>query len=352
MDKIKTLLRLVVALLSVLLLKTIKNYFKVNSEALKNLLLKKGFHPSIAMNPFIVFNEYNSKQILYINFWAKIVLEIFSLSVKKKCWKSEKNSQLLLWVGFKQAFVYDVDLLFDKTIFFTSYTEINIPENILIKEKVIVYSVMIGDYDEVLDPVYVSDNCDYILFTDNVNVKTKIWKVHLIQSDKNYSKKWNVCYYKFLVHRILPRQYNYSIYVDASILICGDIIQLFQYLNNNVCLAMIKHRIRCSMKQEIDICIEWKVIQEKTGQKQYQDYIDKGFPDDLGLVEAGVLIRKHSDVKVQKVMETWFDEFTKYPTRDQFSIMYSIWKNAMKNYCIIDGEVWSNQFMRVKRHRA
>ena len=350
MKRVKLFFKWMIAFTAIVLLKTIKSYFRdENNKKFKDLLLKEGFHLSIANNPFIVFNDFSSKNTVYFNFWAKVVLKIFIFSIKKDCWeitkywKTTKYSYLLADAGLQQVYVDNINL------FAFGYEEIKIPENAPINEKMVVYSVMIGDYDDVVDPVYVSDNCDYVLFTDDANLKTNVWKIQLIQPNKNYSDKWNVCYYKFLAHKVLSEQYNYSIYVDAKVFICGDIAQLFKYLNHNCNLALVKHFSRQSVIQEIEACVEAGKVKKEEAMKQYDDYIKKeGFPDNLGLIESCVLIRKHTNSNVQKVMETWFEEFTKHPTRDQFSIMYSLWKNSMKDYCIIDGYVLSNQFMIIK----
>ena len=341
MKSVKEFLKWIIAFTAIALLKTIKNYFQdKHNKKFKDLLLKEGFHLSIVNNPTILFTDYSSKNIIYFNFWAKIALKLFFRSIKTDCWSSKKGSRMLETLGFRQAYIYNTDFFINK------YAEITIPENVPILEKVVIYSVMIGDYDEVVDPVYVSDNCDYVLFTDDANLKTKVWEIRLIQPNKNYSDKWNVCYYKFLAHKVLSEQYNYSIYVDAKVFICGDIVRLFQYLNPNCHLAFAKHFARHSLMEEINACVGANKVKKEEAMRQYEDYTKKeGFPDNLGLIESCVLIRKHTNTNVQKVMETWFDEFTKYPTRDQFSIMYSIWKSAMSDYCIIDEDICNSRFM-------
>ncbi len=166
----------------IILLRTIKGYFKSNNEQFKDLLLGKGFHLSIANNPFIVFNNYKSVlPTIYIHFYAQFVIKKVSFCIRRNCWKNDICLKLLRIVGLQQAYLYDIKLMFEKIPNRKPCTEIKIPENLLINERVVVYSVMIGNYDEVLDPVYVSDNCDYILFTDNANIKTNVWKVHLIE---------------------------------------------------------------------------------------------------------------------------------------------------------------------------
>ena len=88
-------------------------------------------------------------------------------------------------------------------------------------------------------------------------------------------------------------------------------------------------------------------------EKLYDDYMSEGFPDNLGLIESAVLVRKHNDARVKRAMEKWMEEFTKYPLRDQFCIMYSLWKINMKDYHMVNGSLWNNQFMIIRtKHKA
>ena len=57
-------------------------------------------------------------------------------------------------------------------------------EYIPFQGKGVVYSAIIGDYDRVKEPKYVDPDFDYILFTDNPNLQTKIWKVRLIDNSE------------------------------------------------------------------------------------------------------------------------------------------------------------------------
>jgi len=331
---------------AIILLQTIKRYFKNDNKPFINLLLHNGFHPSVVNNPSIVFNNnISAAPTKYIHSYAKFAIKIISFCIRKDfCRNWQWN--LFRNIGLLPAYSYDAILMLGRY----KYTEIKIPEATLPEEKILIYSVMIGDYDVIFDPVFVSDNCDYILFTDNVNIKAKIWKVHLIQPDKEYPDKWNVRYYKILAHKVLPKQYKYSMYVDASIFICGDIRQLLKFINEDSKFVLFKHSANNTLLEEIDACIKQKSINKEILLKQYNEYRLNGFSDNSGLAECGILVRDHNDPSVKNAMDIWFSEYDKYPMRDQLSIMYAVWKSNV-DYTIIDGSVWNNQFSVVKRHK-
>jgi hypothetical protein len=341
----KIFIKRIIALLTIILLRTIKSYFWLDNAKFKQLLSEKGFHLSIINHPQILFNGNRSRFVIYSNWWAKWVLKFFAYYLKQDCWQYCNSAILLKRIGLKQSFFCDLRQIVRMA------QPLEMPGNERIdNKKVVIYSVMTGNYDAISDPVYISENCDYILFTDNANIQSQIWQIKLIEKSEDFPDKWYSRYYKMLAHKVLSEKYDYSIYVDAKILICGDIVQLINYLNKDCHFAVIKHHARCNIKQEMEYCIKKGKADEAETKRQYQEYIGVGFPDNIGLTDNCMLVRNHKDSELQKVMETWFDEFNKYPNRDQFSMMYSLWKNNMNNYRIIEGVVYSNQFMIEKKH--
>jgi hypothetical protein len=238
--------------------------------------------------------------------------------------------------------------------------KIKIPKKRIKTGRIAVYMVNTSNYDKVFDPLVISENCDYFLFTDNPNVDVKIWQVILI--DKSVSSYYNtplLCsrYYKMLPHRFLSEKYDYSIYLDAKNLIIGDIAQLINFLGNDknmeslaVTFAVIRHNVRQNITEEKWRCIELGFIPADVAEKQIADELSQGFPDDFGLVDCRCLVRKHSDKHLQQAMETWFAEFEKYPYRDQLSVMFSLWKSGFRNFKIIEGNVYNNQFIKQARY--
>ena len=59
-------------------------------------------------------------------------------------------------------------------------------------------------------------------------------------------------------------------------------------------------------------------------------YNKLNFPDNSGLSENSLIIRKHNDIKCIIFMEKWFNEIKKYSHRDQLSFNYIFWKTGYK----------------------
>ncbi|MGE6539335.1 hypothetical protein [Bacillus luti] len=49
------------------------------------------------------------------------------------------------------------------------------------KPKVIVYTALFGNYDSVKEPLFIDENIDYILFTDNRSIQSNNWKTKILE---------------------------------------------------------------------------------------------------------------------------------------------------------------------------
>ena len=55
-------------------------------------------------------------------------------------------------------------------------------------------------------------------------------------------------------------------------------------------------------------------------------YIKEKFPDNLGLTENCIIIRRHKNKNIIKLMKVWWNEIKHNSYRDQLSLNYAIWK--------------------------
>ena len=88
-------------------------------------------------------------------------------------------------------------------------------------------------------------------------------------------------------------------------------------------------------------------------EQRWQRYAEWGFEDDLGISENGLLIRKHNDVRVTKLMELWWEEYQKGCLRDQVSLMPCMYRtDFMSCFQFIEMDIRNNNFVEVMRHKV
>ena len=75
---------------------------------------------------------------------------------------------------------------------------------------------------------------------------------------------------------------------------------------------------------------------------QYNAYIEDNFPDNSGLFEKTVFIRRNN-LEINNLFDLWWENNLKYSYQDQISYPYVLWKtNIMPDY-IIKKNVFNNE---------
>jgi len=73
-------------------------------------------------------------------------------------------------------------------------------------------------------------------------------------------------------------------------------------------------------------CIGCKKELRNVVEKQLERYRAEGYPKHAGMVETGLLLRKHNDMKCKLLCNAWASELLKESHRDQLSFNYVCWK--------------------------
>ncbi|SIQ39251.1 glycosyltransferase domain-containing protein [Maribacter ulvicola] len=211
-------------------------------------------------------------------------------------------------------------------------------------EKIVVYTGAFGE-NYGLIPQKKVKGIDFFCFTDDPNKIKSPWKpIELIKDDDDEGRKNR--HPKILPH-LYFKDYDISIYIDNNFLIIGDIYKLLNELKGFK-MAIFDHN-QCDDKRdciydEFDALL--KLGRERGKYKDAPEIMQKqidflkkeNYPKNNGLISAGVLIRKHNDKEVIKVMEDWWQILSTMSKRDQLSFDYVAWKNNFKP-TIIPGDL-------------
>ena len=232
--------------------------------------------------------------------------------------------------------------------------------------KIVVYTCITQDYDNLLEPVFVDKEVDYICFTDNSellkqNYTKNTWKILDIPSDilsitEDKLKQQRLV--KILAHKVLPEDYSLSVYIDANIRITfyiTDFLKKYLYSRrNNDFILIRKHPTRnCIYDEQKEVIRLGKDTFENTRQ-QMMKYIQEGYPAQYGLTENNILVRCHQDKRCIDLMNCWADEVIQYSYRDQLSFNYALWKTGLKNHGvrIIDMPIHNSKWFRYFKHKC
>ncbi len=234
------------------------------------------------------------------------------------------------------------------------YTEYD--ERELQDKKIVVYSCITGDYDNILEPVYIPNNIKYVLYTNSEKVNSINWEIRKIP--ENIKKINNNIlinrYIKMHPHELFKNEFDYSIYIDGNIKTISDLSPFINQINNKTGLAIHRHYARDDVYMEVDTCILYKKGNKEKLMNQAQSYKKEGMPTHFGLLECNVIVSDLKSESAKAILDSWWDEFIKSESfRDQISLPYIIWKMGykIKDIGCLGYNVYKNPKLRRVSHK-
>ncbi len=215
-------------------------------------------------------------------------------------------------------------------------------------DKICVYTCITGNYDN-LKEVNREKGIDYYCFTNNKEIKSKSWKVIYIEDDKLSNVKL-ARKIKILGHEIL-KKYDILLWMDAAVSFKKKISDfIYFYLDDKHDFIAFKHGVRNNITDEAYECVKLGKETKENVIKILNFYRKKNYPDNNGLIESTVFIKRNSD-KVSQTMKIWFDMIINYSHRDQLSFNYCIFQTGLKVKWI-NKKVFDNEWFDWKKHNS
>ena len=212
------------------------------------------------------------------------------------------------------------------------------------KANVVLYTAIIDNYDKFIMPEYISDEWDYVLFTDLDIPDDHVFDVR--RPDYcNENPARIVRYLKSNPHKFFP-EYDYCVWIDANILIKGPHLEktVEDCVNRNVLFMGCPHpENRENMYQELAACISRKKDNPNILMEQVMRYHKEGFPVESPILAGGLSVRRHNDPQVVAFDELWWNEIENGSCRDQISLMYALWRQGFEY------EIFSN-LQNIRKH--
>jgi hypothetical protein len=196
--------------------------------------------------------------------------------------------------------------------------------------KKVVYSILIGKYDKISTFAKQKDY-KYFLFSDIKYDNTNWTIIPFSKIKKKKISKIKMTRYIKLFPHLFFKNYELSIYIDASYVINGDLNELLlRALNPSFDLYLLQHPERNKVFQEFSAVIYCKKEKKRIVNLVKKRYKKTKFPDKLELTENSIIIRRHNNKNIIKLMKAWWNEIKNYSYRDQLSLNYAIWKLNLK----------------------
>jgi len=207
--------------------------------------------------------------------------------------------------------------------------EINIiiDEQISQKKEIVVYTSISGNYDLLKEVVCPEKNIEYICFTDQ-EIESETWKIKKIPEILNNLEQTKKARCLKILPHLFLQEYETSVWVDGNIQVKRN---MKKFINDNLKnnFAIAKHPDRICVYQESEAVKQLKKDKHSTVDSQIEFYKESGYPEKNGMVQSGVIIRKHNEKDCIEICNDWWKELIKWSKRDQLSFNYSIYNKNM-----------------------
>ncbi len=203
--------------------------------------------------------------------------------------------------------------------------------------KIVVYTALVGDYDELKIPECLNPEIDYVCFSNYFYGGPNPWKIKYIDYfDEDQTKIAR--YYKLNPHKLFP-DYDIAIWIDATLLIKrgNDFKELIEkHTLSNKIVSVAKHPNRPDVYSEAEACMHLKKDTSGIIEKQINYYKKEGLPRDHILAETMLLISNLNNQKTIKFFNDWWNQILTYSKRDQISLSYVLFNNRVSPNILFD----------------
>lgn len=199
--------------------------------------------------------------------------------------------------------------------------------------KTVVYACANLAYDQIFSPVVATPGLEYVLFSDRKPFMVSGWDwCPAPAAVEGLSPSMANRYCKFFPQRIFPEA-DVSIYVDANILVIGDLRPLLEeFIASGAAIGLFIHKDRSDIQSEFEFCREVGKIGDAdhdTGVEQLRFYRAEGLPEAHVFTENAIILRRHSAPGLDPAMQLWWEQLNRFTKRDQLSLPYVLWKTGL-----------------------
>jgi len=203
----------------------------------------------------------------------------------------------------------------------------------------LIYTCLFGPYDDLKQPRLISEDFDYVCYTDQDIQNPGVWQI--VKPQSTLSPKLLSRLYK--INPPNHNKYEVTVYVDASYQLYGDFNEFVKDMGEGV--HMTKHPQRQCVYEEAKIVLDKKLDSEETISKQVAKYRGLKYPENNGLYRCGVIVRRGNTKSFDKI---WWKEIEGGSWRDQISAPFAAFWSSIKIQEIPHGKV--ERFMAHRLH--
>ena len=219
--------------------------------------------------------------------------------------------------------------------------------------SVLCYTVETGNFEKVWDPVVKDSYFEYHLVSESDH-GCATWKSVPPSTPPTKSARLENRFLKML-YGLNQHPTRDSLYIDANVRIIEsprDLVEAF--LASGADIGLYKHYSHESLRDEVSMCIRrGKVTRPQSAVDELSHYESEGMPEKVRVWEGSVVLKNHSSPKLKAAKEEWWELYSRFETRDQFSLPFVIWKHGLSVFDLDDHKPGrEHYFVRLQHSQA
>lgn len=199
----------------------------------------------------------------------------------------------------------------------------------------VLFTAIIGGYDNLNPAPGLVSGWDYICFTDNNNLilNNRGWQIRMIEksdTDRRTARRLKILWFEYL------KNYKTSIWIDGNLQLKITPNILLQKYGDY--FTTIKHRKRDCIYNEANAVIRYRKGNPEIIKKQVDRYRNEGYPRHNGLAATRFMIRQNN-IELNYLMRQWWNQIELGSFRDQLSFNYVCWREGINPQYIEDKKI-------------
>jgi len=187
--------------------------------------------------------------------------------------------------------------------------------------KVVIYTAIFGDYDNLLLPEHIDPGIDYVCFTDRPRNNYGVWQMRsapYFHPDPTRIARW----VKTHPHELFP-DHEVAVWLDGNIVLRGDVNKYIEMvLLEDAHFGFVSHPHRECFYEEAEACKRLGKDVTEIIDQQVDHYRRHGLPPHRPLFETGFMVVRLGSATTCEALYSWWQQIEQFSRRDQLGLAW------------------------------
>jgi len=193
------------------------------------------------------------------------------------------------------------------------------------KKRIVFYTAIFGEYDNLFLPDRIEPDVDYVCFTDRPRNNYGVWQMR--SAPYYHPDPTRIArYVKTHPHELFP-DYEVAVWLDANIIMKGDVFKYIEAVKlEGAHLGFVSHPHRDCFYDEAEACKRLGKDTATLIDRQVNHYLKHGLPPNQPLYETGFMVAHLTKPGTAAALRLWWQQIEQFSRRDQLGLSWVIYQ--------------------------